>query len=174
MDFIVTDVIPSVHPSPSGAFVSNRSEMLCIQPSTHWPFVGTRFTSPSVSDPYFLLAGRDTVRPCFLWLLQGSNQLMSVYFQYVSVKTSFETICFYLSLVYSLDKDIFRWKSFWFEPWKSLEPTVLLGTVYSISTDSRSMKPPSSCFVLGAFSVGTQQHVRKGCYNNFAPTVYCW
>lgn len=48
---------------------------------------------------------------------------MSVYFQDVSVKTSFETIYFYLSLAYSLDKDIFWWKFSWFGAWNNSSPS---------------------------------------------------
>lgn len=46
--------------------------------------------------------------------VMGSNQLVSVCFHYVSEKTYFETVYFYLSLVCSLVQDKFQWKFFWF------------------------------------------------------------
>lgn len=55
-----------------------------------------------------------TSSPSFLWLLLGSNQLTSDCFCCVSVKASFETIYFYLSLACSLDEDKCQWKLFWF------------------------------------------------------------
>lgn len=104
-----------MHPSVSGACISNRSEMLHIWRSTYWATAGPRSVSPSLTDPRFLLVAAQAPWDTFPLAVQGRNQLTAGYFQYVSVTTSFETVYFCWSPACSLVKDKFRWKLFWFE-----------------------------------------------------------